>query len=479
MKHLFVFLFLIILFLPLAVQAQDPDPYRMKAHSDTSLYKAGDTFSLMIKINTGTDYVFSSSSILSFPTAYLDVVGVTAGDFLGQSIIFYPIIDEGSGKVHMSVSQTSGQTGVVGIGTVYRVQFLVSGNSALDYRQVTFSNSEIDVRRPNGTQISFSNTNYIITLCEAIVWPGDFNNNGIVTESDVLLVGLKYNKSGPARSDHNFAWGPMPAAIWTDTAATYVDGTGDGIIKINDVPAVGFNYGKSHPVDLPKLLVKTLGDNVLYGNLQIINDSTAQLSVMAQAEDLFGIAFKTDYQQAEVSVDNVQLGQYLPNALIFFTYNDPELGILATAISLVNGQQGVTDTNSLIVVQLKLLTNISNIQFLDIVAVDENGNYLDFTTTVLGINEFDIKPEQYDLWQNYPNPFNPNTTIKYVLPESNQVSLLVYNVLGQQVAKLVNQEQYPGTYSVNFNAGDLTSGTYFYRFQAGNYIATKKMVILK
>lgn len=479
MKRLFLSLIMFFLFLPLAVQAQDPDPYRMKADSDSSIYKAGDIFYLMIKINSGTDYVFSSSSTLNFPTAYLDVLSVAAGDFLGQSIIFYPIIDEANGKVYMSISQTSGQNGVVGIGTVYMIQFLVSNNAALNYRQVTFSNSDIDVRRPNGTQISFSNTNYSVTLCEAIVWPGDFNNNGIVNESDVLLVGLKYNKSGPGRSDHNFAWGPMPAAIWTDTAATYVDGTGDGVIRINDVPAVGFNYGKTHAVALSKVMAKIQSDNHLYGYLQIINDSTAELSVMAEAQDLFGIAFKMNYEAAEVSVDNVQLGQYLANAQIFFTYNDPESGMLAAAISLVNGQHGVTDTNSLIVVQLKLLSTISDIQFLDIVAVDEYGNNLDFVTTVLGVNNSEISPYQYVLRQNYPNPFNPSTTIKYDIPEVNVVNLTVYNILGQQVAILVNEQQYPGSYSVDFNVGNLPSGTYFYRLQAGKYIETKKMIILK
>jgi hypothetical protein len=85
----------------------------------------------------------------------------------------------------------------------------------------------------------------------------------------------------------------------------------------------------------------------------------------------------------------------------------------------------------------------------------------------------------YELKQNYPNPFNPNTTIGYRIPQNNLVTLKVYNILGKEIATLVNQQQTAGTYNYNFNAGNLTSGIYIYKLQAGNFSSIKKFTLLK
>jgi hypothetical protein len=84
----------------------------------------------------------------------------------------------------------------------------------------------------------------------------------------------------------------------------------------------------------------------------------------------------------------------------------------------------------------------------------------------------------FSMDQNYPNPFNPSTTIRYKLPHSSVVSLTVYNTTGQQVSQLVNEQQQTGDHEVVFHSNGLGFGTYFYRLQAGDYIATKKMTIL-
>lgn len=85
----------------------------------------------------------------------------------------------------------------------------------------------------------------------------------------------------------------------------------------------------------------------------------------------------------------------------------------------------------------------------------------------------------FTLDQNFPNPFNPNTLIKYSIPKSSQVSLKIFNTLGQEMETLVNEEKQVGTYEVNWNASNLQSGVYFYRLQAGSFIETKKMILLK
>ena len=88
-------------------------------------------------------------------------------------------------------------------------------------------------------------------------------------------------------------------------------------------------------------------------------------------------------------------------------------------------------------------------------------------------------PDNFVLDQNYPNPFNPTTVIHYNLQSSNKVKLQVYNTLGQLVSTLVNQTQTAGSHRVHFDAYDLPSGMYIYRLKAGNYIETKKMLLIK
>ena len=85
----------------------------------------------------------------------------------------------------------------------------------------------------------------------------------------------------------------------------------------------------------------------------------------------------------------------------------------------------------------------------------------------------------FSLAQNYPNPFNPTTTIQYSILEASHVSLKVFDVLGKEVAVLVNQEQTAGIYTSNFDASNLTSGIYFYTLKANNFTATKKLMLVK
>ena len=88
-------------------------------------------------------------------------------------------------------------------------------------------------------------------------------------------------------------------------------------------------------------------------------------------------------------------------------------------------------------------------------------------------------PKIFELSQNYPNPFNPSTTIQYDLPKASFVTLKVYNILGQEVATLVNEKREAGRYGVEFDGSKLTSGVYFYRLVTGDFGSTKKFILIK
>ncbi len=103
---------------------------------------------------------------------------------------------------------------------------------------------------------------------------------------------------------------------------------------------------------------------------------------------------------------------------------------------------------------------------------------------IVGVEEGNILPANYDLSQNYPNPFNPETVISFQIPSvelqhSVSVQFIIYDALENEIATIINEEKYPGKYQITFNGSSLTSGVYFYRIIAGSFVDTKKMLLLK
>jgi hypothetical protein len=107
--------------------------------------------------------------------------------------------------------------------------------------------------------------------------------------------------------------------------------------------------------------------------------------------------------------------------------------------------------------------------------LDYNGSYI--YSKIVEVN-FGL-PTKFIVYQNYPNPFNPITTIKYQIVQKSQVHLKVYDILGKEVLSLVDEEQEIGYYNIKVNSINLSSGVYLYKLQAGDFVQTKKMVLLR
>ena len=118
------------------------------------------------------------------------------------------------------------------------------------------------------------------------------------------------------------------------------------------------------------------------------------------------------------------------------------------------------------------LTKASDLGFNGIVPVDSLG-------LISSVNKYNVTPHEYILEQNYPNPFNPTTIINYTLPKQTFVNISVYNSLGSEIEVLVNQEKQAGSYSVKYDASNLSNGVYFYVMKSSETKQVKKMLILK
>ncbi|MDZ4712411.1 MAG: T9SS type A sorting domain-containing protein, partial [bacterium] len=118
-------------------------------------------------------------------------------------------------------------------------------------------------------------------------------------------------------------------------------------------------------------------------------------------------------------------------------------------------------------------------------AVSAYGNnlYLDNICKVngtTGISNLNLEiPDKYSLSQNYPNPFNPTTKINFSVPVNSLVKLKIYDVLGKEVMTLINEQKQAGNYAAEFNGANLSSGIYFFRMEAGEFVDVKRMVLVK
>ena len=122
-----------------------------------------------------------------------------------------------------------------------------------------------------------------------------------------------------------------------------------------------------------------------------------------------------------------------------------------------------------------------NVNLMGEFVIESGGLFTVVNGIVNGIETLDdyVLPTEFDLYQNYPNPFNPTTTFNYQVPEISFITLKVYDVLGNIIANIVNEEKTAGKYQVEFDGSSLASGIYFYQLQAGSFIETKKMVLMK
>ncbi len=123
--------------------------------------------------------------------------------------------------------------------------------------------------------------------------------------------------------------------------------------------------------------------------------------------------------------------------------------------------------------------NIPNGSPFWIFAALSDGTVVGFGTVTSNDENNTVVPVEYGLQQNYPNPFNPTTNINFTIPEQQLVQLKVYNVIGQEVATLVNDVMNQGNYSVTFDAANFSSGVYFYKLETGKFSEVKKMILTK
>ncbi|MEJ2104604.1 MAG: prolyl oligopeptidase family serine peptidase [Ignavibacteriaceae bacterium] len=169
----------------------------------------------------------------------------------------------------------------------------------------------------------------------------------------------------------------------------------------------------------------------------------------------------------------------ISNAVIELVCNDPWITTISSPQNLPDIPPGsvVTTPGYFLVSVDSTFPGFFNFKFN--VSMDGLTYWSDSTSIIVGVEDVEKLPTNYALSQNYPNPFNPSTNISYSITQYGLVTIKVYNTLGEEVATLVNEEKPAGTYELTWNAANLSSGVYFYQLMAGDFIQTKKMILLR
>jgi hypothetical protein len=207
------------------------------------------------------------------------------------------------------------------------------------------------------------------------------------------------------------------------------------------VSATGWASLSVHP--------RTLQDTVLVGNTK---NTWLHITNVGPANPLgYTVTENASWLSASPASGQIAIGETV-SVTITFDATNLSPGVYSTTVTVVDPHHGPIAVPVNLVVQ---------------------------AVTGIGTQSEGNTPGSFSLEQNFPNPFNPSTRITYSIPARQFVSLKVYNLLGQEVAALVDGEQSAGTHTVVWNAANVSGGVYFYRLQAGSFAAVKRMVLVK
>ena len=197
------------------------------------------------------------------------------------------------------------------------------------------------------------------------------------------------------------------------------------------------------------------------------------LSLQVPAQTGYDLQPGTKGNRIKLTVANISETNNAENVTVSLIRKSPALNFIneSDTLDVIEPQK---EMQAEFVFDVKRNTPANTKDSIEFTIIDQNGVMM-MKTFILNF----LAPKEFRLEQNFPNPFNPSTTIQYQLPAAANVTLKVYDILGSEVATLINEKQDAGYKEVKFNASRYASGVYIYRLTADKYVSTKKMMVVK
>lgn len=376
----------------------------------------------------------------------------------------------------------------------YQGELFVKTPSAV-YEQLTIYSEYI---RPgwldisgDGNRIVYNKENPLDSLKHYYAIDSDGTNETVLAQNDIpeyndmnydgssILLNDSRSKGRLAATDSTSEFDVIPLGInLTDVTLSYVNKICFGVnyqVGFRGV-YVGYLYNKDIRLDNPIIENITFDPDVFPKN-----DPDAWIKLKAKVDNPDGLS-EIDYVKINILYEGINKVMGYSFSQVYFPQqpydngNDPDdfagdsiFTAYGKATNVFNDAETFKDQTY---VRVVVHSNSKSFTIQDVLLNIEDA-------TAVKDGELLSSPVSYSLSQNYPNPFNPSTKMNYSIPNQSYVTLKVFDVLGSEVATLVNEEQKPGYYEVKWNANNNSSGVYFYKIMTGDFIETKKMLMIK
>ncbi|MCK6614241.1 MAG: T9SS type A sorting domain-containing protein [Ignavibacteriaceae bacterium] len=422
-------------------------------------------------VPTGSEGMVASSFVVNFDATKATLSAAAGDNNLFDSGIFYTQVT-GTGRLKVNASNISSAINMTPGSGKYLARLIFTmlkpGHmeitlDSLDFRQYDIAaNEQVSlVTEDHGAEVKF--------------YLGDFASSGDQTTGDGLInvndlslfAGSYWSNHAQVSTLYKSKYDVGP----TNASGNYFAlPTADGNINFEDLIIFSVGYGKSAGNELPKVKVNPI--NVTLGEEIVGNTVRVPVYLSGSVEDVRGLSFSFRTGMTLKGVEKAG-GLNNENGFVIFRQEDDLVQIDAAVIGADNKAISAEG-----IIAYLVFENKSSLELEAVIA--RNSFNQDIPVLMKGNSALSITPDAYALSQNYPNPFNPSTAISFALPQASEVTLKIYNTLGQEVAVLINGETMEaGIHTKAFDAGNLTSGVYIYKLTAGSFSAVKKMNLLK
>lgn len=441
--------------------------------------------------------LYGASFIVTFDSNYLtpDSSGITPGSFIGSPAMHFVGPIHSGDSLFLSVTRTN-TPGMNGWGSVLRIPFELD-TTAPD-TQLCIQILDAQANDPNWNPIPLAARDSCIQVVPwVVVWPGDTDNNGYVDQSDLLPIGLSWGKTGYARDYPNlYEWTGQPCRPWEeDVRCTYADANGDSTVNQNDILAISSNYNwhrthHSHarqssafrPVSFRK-------GGCVYLEARKISGIQYDVNVcLREAEDVLSVGVALTYPE-RVKVLSVKAGGFWNSRPLSLHHDDANDNTLGIGIGQIREDGGVSGRGCITTIRFDAPSeeHIYGIGISEVSGIDASSTLLTFDVesfTQAAPDHGNAVPGYYAFRPNYPNPFNPATTLSFELPVQSLVRITVFDVLGNEVIRLLNSQKEAGRHVIewdgrNRSGEQVSSGVYYFRFEAGDFVRVQKGLLMR